>query len=72
MVHDDFLKRFNSLVKNEYSLLSIYKKMSEDITIKHNKCGKIYSVRAGNFLYLNYRCKCKNKTTKRKTLDYAK
>lgn len=48
--HDEFLIEFETLVGNEYSLLSEYITAHDNIKIVHNECGYTYYVRADNFL----------------------
>ncbi len=47
--HEEFIKQIYELVANEYTILSQYKGDNVHVTIKHNTCGHIYSVKPTNF-----------------------
>jgi hypothetical protein len=58
MDHKEFVKKVYEFERCDYSVLSIYKKTNINITIKHNKCGHVYSVKPNNFIN-GHRCpKC--------------
>ena len=54
-----FTRIFKTETKGEYTLLSPYTSINSDILIKHNSCGKEYTVNAGNFIRKKIRCSCK-------------
>lgn len=46
---DSFKQFMKSEVGEEYSLLSEYTGANDRITVRHNKCGRVYNVSAANF-----------------------
>ena len=68
-----FINRINELTeKNEYKLLTEYKDTFTKVKIKHNKCGKIFSMRPNDFLNgerCPYCAKAKISSNKRKTQE---
>ncbi|QDF14318.1 hypoxanthine oxidase [Staphylococcus phage PMBT8] len=48
--HNQFIIEVKEKFKDEYTVLGEYKKASEKILVKHNKCNKEYYVRASAFL----------------------
>lgn len=48
---EEFLVKFNNLVKGEYTLLSNYTQASDYITVKHNTCGYIWNVQSRQFMH---------------------
>jgi len=60
--NEEFIKQVEELVGNEYNFLEPYKKALESISVKHEKCGNVYSVQPANFLN-GQRCpKCRLKS----------
>lgn len=67
-----FRKEVYELVKDEYTLLEDYKLSSTPISILHNKCGKVYSVRPNAFLK-GHRCPyCNGNLAKKKDTNTFK
>jgi Zn ribbon nucleic-acid-binding protein len=48
--HEQYVKEVYELVEDEYTVLSGYVDDRTKIKMKHNKCGRIFYIRAGNFL----------------------
>lgn len=55
--HSDFLSEVYSIVGNEYTVLSDYRGYFKHIAMKHEKCGRVYSVTPASFLSGGRRCK---------------
>lgn len=53
-----FDRIFKTEVETEYSLLSRYTTLNGTLTVKHNKCGKVYQVNAASFIKNHKRCSC--------------
>ena len=47
---------FKSLLDNDYSLISPYKNLKENVTLLHLECNREFEMRPDNFLYNNQRC----------------
>ncbi|WLV25850.1 hypothetical protein QR721_06515 [Aciduricibacillus chroicocephali] len=55
--HNNFISKINSLVGEEYSVLSEYVSSREKVLMRHNVCGNEYWVRASHFTSSGSRCK---------------
>lgn len=56
--HEEFVFKMKCLVGEEYVLLSEYINDSEKISLRHNKCGRLYSVTANSFVHGSRCAKC--------------
>ena len=55
---EQFKKEVYDLVGNEYEVIGDYVNRSTNIKMKHNKCGRVYYVQPGNFLYKSRCIEC--------------
>lgn len=53
-----FNRIFKTEVGDEYDLLTPYKSLKDTIMVRHNKCGRVYEVKAGWFIRQHRRCIC--------------
>lgn len=59
--HEEFVSEIHALVGNEYTILEDYTNTNTKIMIRHNTCGREYSVRPDSFIR-GARCKpCRSK-----------
>lgn len=49
--------RIRNVVGEEYTLMSNYNNQYDNVTLRHNVCGRDIVVQMSNFLYKGYRCK---------------
>lgn len=52
----DFIRKVNSIVGDEYTVIGEYQGMEKHVDIKHNACGNSFSVIPGNFIRKGTRC----------------
>ena len=66
---NDFCKKVRSKYGNEFSIIGKYTTAHENITIKHNKCGRVFEMTPNNFLKRGFCSKCKHDNRKTNILS---
>ena len=70
LTNEEFIIRVKNLVSDEFTFLEEYKNSKTKISVRHNKCGRIFKIAPYSFLNNGNRCeKCSGKS-KKNTSDF--
>lgn len=58
---DEYCTRVSNKYGDKFSVVSKYTSLANDIAIKCNECGRIFTINANKFLYGSTKCICSNK-----------